>query len=150
VLFANWVIASERRSFAVAARTAPAEPAPVRSEGLPADPPVPAATDATGGDAEEAVRLAVEAARSVAADDGFLAATPARLGELRPGYLYVDGPSTTAGVVSVAASSDAWAAAALGPDGTCRWAALTGDGIAAGLAEIRCTGAAALAALDVG
>lgn len=142
-LFANWVIASERRSLmrgsSPVAAEEPAVPAP--------DPvvPEPGATDA---DAVEAVRLAVDAARAALASDGtFLAVTPARLEALQPGFTYVDGPSTTASVVSVASTEDAWAAAVLGPDGGCFWGWVPGGDTVARAAGDECTGAAALASL---
>lgn len=147
-LFANWVIASEHRSLArpvpiEAGRSqAPAGVAPASDAVVVAEP------EATEADAAEALRRSVDAARAAFATDGsWIAATPARLAELQPGYLYVDGPSTTATVVSVAADDQAWAAAVLGPDGTCLWTTVSGEDVAA-RAGGECTGAAALASLS--
>ena len=76
----------------------------------------------TDDDAEEATRIALTAARAAFVQRGsFLAADPARLSELQPGYTFVDGPSTMPEIVSVAADRHAWAAAVLGPSGTCFW-----------------------------
>jgi hypothetical protein len=143
--FARWVIASERRSLeravgsAVAARVATVPPA--NATPLP-DP------RATAADAREALALALDAARAAFALDGtFLAADPARLADLQPGYHFVDGPSTTPSVVSVASTDAAWGGAVLAPGGTCLWARTTADGRVTGAEGAECTGAAALASL---
>jgi hypothetical protein len=135
VLFARWVVASERESFARGMD--PVIPATLvgqiegRSEG--------ATTDA---DAEEATRLALAAARAaIAAGGSFLDADPARLSALQPGYTFVDGPSSMPEIVSVAADRHAWAAAVLGPSGTCYWIRADANGrVATGTSSV-CTGA---------
>ena len=140
-LFANWVIASERRSFE-RSRPVHAEPVePSAVSGLDVIEPTPA-------DAEETLRRAAAAAGAAFATEGsFLAATPSRLGELQPGAHHGYGPSTAPDIVSVSATADAWAAAVLAPDGTCLWIGLSGDGTVNRAEGADCTGAAALASL---
>jgi hypothetical protein len=141
VLFARWVIASERESFARMHRRA--KPTSVGVLQIPGT----SAPEATDADAQESLRLALAAARVVTPPGAsFLDAGPAELAPLRPGYTFVDGPSTIPRVVSVAASEDAWAAAVRAPSGTCYWLRL-----GVGLPPVRgtiqtCTGAAALRA----
>jgi hypothetical protein len=143
--FARWVIASERRSLeraAGSAETARVATVPPANANPVQDP------DATAADAREALALAVDAARAAFVLDGtFLAADPARLTDLQPGFSFVDGPSTTPSVVSVASTDGAWGAAVLAPGGTCLWALTTVDGRVARAEGAECTGAAALAAL---
>jgi hypothetical protein len=137
--FAGWVIASERASF---------EPAHGRPVGLDVGvsridgPATPSGTDA---DAEESARIALTAARAASTEHGtFLDAGPAQLSALQPGYLFVDGPSTTSTIVSVAAQEDRWAAAVLGPSGTCFWIRADGDGgVDSGTSSV-CTGSSIL------
>jgi hypothetical protein len=139
VAFARWVIASERRSFA--------PPAPVGAARVASEPAADVVVDPTltAADARQGIRAALAAARVALLTDGsFLAATPARLTELQPGYTYVDGPSTTPHVVSVASSGHAWAAAALSPDGGCLWIHATAAGEVTSGSGTACTGAAAL------
>lgn len=113
-LFARWVVASERASFARGHQRM----LPSMSVGHLRGPE-PVGTDA---EAEEATRIALAAARVALAGSGsFLAAEPARLSALQPGFTFVDGPSTTPTIVSVAAGRRVWAAAVLGPSGTCFW-----------------------------
>lgn len=135
--FASWVVASERRSFAT--RSAPgAEPTAIAVSPAP-DP------NATIEDAREALRVALVAARAASTQRGsFLDADPAGLSALQPGYTFVDGPSTTTRIVSVASEPDAWAAAVLAPDGTCLWIRVTGSGAPTRGVGAGCTGAAAL------
>jgi hypothetical protein len=99
----------------------------------------------TDDDAEEATRIALAAARAAFVQGGsFLAADPPRLSALQPGYTFVDGPSTMPHVVSVAADRNAWAAAVLGPSGTCFWIRAGRDGtVETGTSSV-CTGAAVL------
>src|SRR5919108_1807392 len=135
--FSSWVVASERRSFAT--RSAPrAEPTAVVA---------PPALDpsATIEDAREALRVALVAARAAYTQrSSFLDADPAGLSALQPGYTFVDGPSTTTRIVSVASDPDAWAAAGLAPDGTCLWIRVSGPGVPTRASGAECTGAAAL------
>jgi hypothetical protein len=136
-LFARWVVASERESFARGARQMVPSVRVGQIEGTATGP-------GTDADAEEAIRVALTAARAAVAGGGpFLAADPARLGELQPGYTFVDGPSTTPQIVSIAANRDAWAAAAMGPSG-CFWIRLARDGSIESGTTSTCTGAAVL------
>jgi hypothetical protein len=142
-LFARWVIASERESFArIQGRVQPASLGVQRIPGGPA----PDTADADA-DAQESLRLALAAARIASPPgEGFLSAGPAELAALRPGYMFVDGPSTIARVVSVASTADAWAAAVRAPSGTCYWIRVgVGEPPTTGTVET-CTGAAALRA----
>jgi hypothetical protein len=86
------------------------------------------------------------ARRALSAGGSLERADVADLARTRPSLTFVDGPSTTPTIVSVAATNAAWAAAVMGPSGTCFWVTLrpgadprygTGD---------TCTGRAALAA----
>jgi hypothetical protein len=143
--FARWVIVSERRSFERAAgsvETTQVATVPAANAISLPDP------HASAAGAREALALAVDAARAAFVLDGtFLAADPARLTDLQPGFSFVDGPSTTPSVVSVVSTDGAWGAAVLAPGGTCLWALTTVDGRVARAEGAECTGAAALAAL---
>lgn len=137
-LFTHWVIASERESFSRASRRAVATGAAVEPiDGLPG-----VSTDA---DAEEATRVALAAAKiAFSGHRSFLDAGPAQLSVLQPGYTFVDGASTTHRIVSVAATSDTWAAAVQGPGGLCYWVRATGVGDVTHGIGSDCTGSAAL------
>jgi hypothetical protein len=138
--FARWVIASERRSFAAPRPATATRVATEPAEDLVLDPSL------TTADTRIALRAALAAARVASLTDGtFLAATPGRLSELQPGYTYVDGPSTTPRIVSVASSGRAWAAAARSPDGPCLWVRVSAAGEITRGAGLACTGADALA-----
>ncbi len=137
-LFARWVVVSERDSFSRAVRReTPTEATTGSVDGL--------TSASTDSGAEEAIGLALAAAEVAFSKHGsFLDATPARLTSLQPGYIFVDGPSTTPEIVSVAATADTWAAAVQGYGGACFWvrAATSGD-VTHGIGS-ECTGAAAL------
>ena len=78
----------------------------------------------------------------------FLDAGPERLSEIVKRLIFVDGPSPAPGVVSVASTREAWAAAVMGSSGACYWlrySAQTGPRTAPTEA---CTGHAALSAAD--
>jgi hypothetical protein len=60
--------------------------------------------------------------------------------------VFTDGPSTAPSVVSVDVAAGSWAAAALGPSGTCYWIRATADGETYYGSGSVCTGAAAQAA----
>ena len=114
-LFTRWVVTSERESFARGSHAVMTSMRVGQIEGT-------ADRLGTDDDAEEATRIALTAARAAFVQRGsFLAADPARLSELQPGFTFVDGPSTMPEIVSVAADRHAWAAAVLGPSGTCFW-----------------------------
>ncbi|MCD6022955.1 MAG: hypothetical protein K0R20_2665 [Actinomycetia bacterium] len=137
-LFARWVVASERASFARGSQRV----SPSMSVGRLRGSEDPAGTDA---DAEEATRIALTAARAALAGSGsFLAAEPSRLSALQPGFTFVDGPSTTSTIVSVAADRREWAAAVLGPSGTCYWVRAHRHGTVEAGTSSMCTGAAVL------
>ena len=137
-LFARWVVASERASFARGDQRM----LPSMSVGhLRGSDPV-----GTDAEAEEATRIALAAARVALAGSGsFLAAEPAILSALQPGFTFVDGPSTTSTIVSVAADRRVWVAAVLGPSGTCFWVRAHLDGTAETGTSSACTGASVLA-----
>lgn len=138
-LFARWVVASERASFARGYQRV----LPSMSVGYLRGSGDPLGTDA---EAEEATHVALAAARVALAGSGsFLAAEPARLSTLQPGFTFVDGPSTTSTIVSVAADRRVWAAAVLGPSGTCFWVRAHRDGALESGTSSTCTGAAVLA-----
>jgi hypothetical protein len=138
-LFANWVIRSERESFSRADRGP--TPSEVDAESLHGS----AHLDTTGDEAEKATGIALDAARAAFLEHrNFLDAGPAQLSALQPGYLFVDGPSTTSRIVSVASTADTWAAAVQGTDGMCHWIrATSGGGITRGIGS-ECVGTAAL------
>ena len=138
VLFARWVVTSERESLVRGSH--PVMPSTKVGQ-------IEGAADRLGtdDDAEEATRIALVAARAASVEGGFLAADPARLSTLQPGYTFVDGPSTMPEIVSVAADRHTWAAAVLGPSGTCFWIRAERDGsVETGTASSVCTGAAVL------
>jgi hypothetical protein len=138
-MFARWVMASERASFAHGQQRM----LPSMTIGKLSGSEDPAGTDA---EAEEATRIALAAARVTLAGTGsFFAAEPSRLSALQPGYTFVDGPSTTSTIVSVAADRRLWAAAVLGPSGTCFWIRAHRDGTVETGTSSTCTGAAVLA-----
>jgi hypothetical protein len=143
-LFANWVMTSERESFARADRRETASEIAVTQIQATA----PLGTDA---EAMEAARMTLTAARAAFTEHGsFADADPARLTALQPGYIFVDGPSTMPRVVSIAATHRSFAAAVMGPAGTCYWIRSTeGEAVGRGTAS-ECTGAAALIARPQG
>jgi hypothetical protein len=89
-----------------------------------------------------------ESAASVAyqAANGYATTGPDQLSLLDPTLTYTTGPSTSATVVSVAFGAPAWAAAVLGPSGTCYWVKLAAMARPTYGTGTTCTGAAAMAA----
>ena len=143
-LFANWVISSERESFAKAERRESISEVAVTQIGMTE----PMATDA---EAKEAARLALVAARAAFTEHrSLLDAGPAQLTALQPGYTFVDGPSTMPRIVSVASTKGLWAAAIMGPEGTCYWIRMTSGGDVSRGTGSECTGTVALSAEDEG
>jgi hypothetical protein len=143
-LFAHWVVKSERASLARADRRDTDSEIAVTQ--IQATGPL-----GTEADAMEAARITLMAARAAFTEHGsFADADPARLTALQPGYIFVDGLSTMPRVVSVAATHRSFAAAVMGPAGTCYWIR-TADGgpVSRGSAD-ECTGAAALIARHEG
>ncbi|MGE5227613.1 MAG: hypothetical protein ACM3OO_12135 [Planctomycetaceae bacterium] len=63
-----------------------------------------------------------------------------------PDVVFTDGPSRAPSVVSVDVAAGSWAAAALGPSGTCYWIRTTADGETYYGSGSTCTGTAAQAA----
>jgi hypothetical protein len=141
--FANWVVSSERASFArvrASDRIVQPQPAPVQ--------PVAAA----GPTADDAARLhaevALAAAERVVEWGTFADASPARLTGDHLGFTFVEGPSTESEVISVAVSRTGWAAAVMSGSGTCYYIHLAkGDAVTFGTGS-NCTGSAALSAVD--
>ena len=137
--------AADARRAALAAKIAAAEEARVQASA--ASTAVPVSMD---GMLDQAARDAADEALSYAqaaleADGSFAGAGPAQLAMRGSSLLFVDGPSTAATIVSVAATDTAWAAAVSGPGG-CAWIALGTDGVIARDSGDVCTGEAALAA----
>jgi hypothetical protein len=139
-VFAKFVIDSERRSVARAAAAAPA--ATTGTDVAPAfiDPEI-----------DEPARSAAQTALAAAVDTLARGGSPAdagpnELAKLGNGLIFVDGPSTTAQVVSLAAGGDTWAAAVMGASGTCFYARVTLDGVQTFGTGAECTGGDALLA----
>ncbi|MGZ8566654.1 MAG: hypothetical protein ACXWXS_06345 [Actinomycetota bacterium] len=89
-----------------------------------------------------------ESAASVAyqASNGYATVGPDQLSLLEPTLTYTTGPSMSVTVVSVASSQGAWAAAVLGPSGTCYWVKLGAMPLPTYGTGTTCTGTAAMAA----
>ena len=138
VLFSNWVVTSERNSFSRTSReVVPSGTEVVQTESLTGP--------STTAVAEEATEIALGAAKiAFSKHRSFLDAGPAQLSILQPDYTFVDGPSTTSRIVSVAATSDTWAAAVQGAGGTCYWIRMSGAGEVTHGIGSECTGSAAL------
>ncbi len=137
-LFSIWVVTSERNSFERSSR-----------EDVPSGTDVVRTGSLTGASmtasAEEATEVALGAAKIAFSEHrSFLDAGPAQLSLLEPAYSFVDGPSTTPEIVSVAATTDAWAAAVQSPGGLCLWIRAGADGSIASGTSSRCTGASVL------
>jgi hypothetical protein len=136
-LFARWVMASERESFSRTTRGELLREAPAdQVDGL---------IEVSTEDAVEATEIALAAFRVAFLEHrSFLDAGPAQLSALQPGYTFVDGPSTTPEIVSVAATAHTWAASVQGPGGACFWVRATSAGdVTRGIGS-ECTGSAAL------
>jgi len=80
------------------------------------------------------------------ASNGFSTIGPDQLSLLDPDVTFTTDASTSASVVSVASAPAAWAAAVLGPSGTCYWIKIGGIGAVSYGTGSACTGAAAMAA----
>ncbi len=94
-------------------------------------------------------RIALSAASAAyQASNGFTTIGPDQLSLLDPTLTYTTAPSTSVDVVSVASANAAWAAAVLGPSGTCYWVKLGMMAVPAYGTGTTCTGAAAMAASD--
>jgi hypothetical protein len=143
--FAHWVIASEDASLARVARHRVSEDVAVTQIASTADP---VSTDA---DAKEAARIALAAARAGFSEHRtFRDAGPAQLSALQPGFVFVDGPSTMARIVSVAWTASRWAAAIESSSGTCFWIRTDARGGVERGTVPDCVGSAALVAPATG
>ena len=80
------------------------------------------------------------------ASNGFSTIGPDQLSLLDPDVTFTTDASTSASVVSVATAQAAWAAAVLGPSGTCYWIKIGGIGAVSYGTGSTCTGSAAMAA----
>jgi hypothetical protein len=139
--FANWVIGSERASFArvradASSARGPARPSAV-TPGLTTD-------DVARGHAQ----IALVAAEKIVRTGTFADVSTARLAAARLGFTFVQGPSTEPQMISVASSRTAWAAAVMSDSSTCYYIRLrAGDAVTFGTG-LACTGEAALGAND--
>lgn len=143
-VFAKLVVDSERRSVARAE-------SPSSQAG--ADAGADLGAEITPGfvdpEVDAPARSAAETALAAAVDTLARGRAPAEAGTtelagLDTGLIFVDGPSTSAQVVSLAWSGDVWAAAVMGGSGTCFYARLTVDGVQTFGTGSTCTGDAAL------
>ena len=97
--------------------------------------------------AKAAAKAAASAASAAyQASNGFATIGPDQLSLLDPDLTFTEGASTADTVVSVASAQAAWAAAVLGPSGTCYWIKIGGIGAVSYGTGTTCTGAAAMAA----
>lgn len=144
--FSYWVVTSERAADERRAAH------PVAASELPV--PTFAASPVLDDEAAmTAAGSALDVAREVAAQTGsFGDVATATLADELPDLVFVDGPSTAPVIVSVAAETDAWAAAVMGETDTCFWVKTTSTGAIRYESVTErgdCTGAAAMAADDV-
>ena len=150
VWFSRLVIESERRSMERAEHAGAATSIVGTISGSDDEPTDPSSsTVAIDAAARSDALAALEAARRVASGRAtFLDAGPERLSEIVKRLIFVDGPSPAPGVVSVASTREAWAAAVMGSSGACYWLRYSArDGAAYGT-DGTCTGDAALSAAD--
>jgi hypothetical protein len=140
--FARWVIDSERASEAAASRAERSAAVEVPAIDVVADP-------RADREARMLARASLRAASRLFDRSGSLAgASPAALSSLVRRSTFVDGPSTASGIVSVSATSRAWAAAVRSDSGTCFYIRVaSGGGVTYGTGT-GCTGTAALDAAD--
>jgi hypothetical protein len=141
--FANWVISSERASFA---RVKTADGSIAHSS---ARSPVVAPGPTTDDVAREHAQIALAAAEHIVQRGTFADASPAALAVAHLGFTFVEGPSTEPEVISLASSRTAWAAAVMADSSTCYYIRLgSGDVVTFGTG-LDCTGVAALGADDL-
>lgn len=141
-VFAKFVIDSERRSVARAEARVSVEGATTIADLAPAfvDPEIDVPARSA---AETALAAAVD---TLARGGSPSEAGPTELAGLENGLIFVDGPSSTSQVVSLAAEGDTWAAAVMGASGTCFYARVTMDGVQTFGTGSACTGSTALQA----
>jgi hypothetical protein len=110
--------------------------------------PTASAADTAGDVQAKAAAKAAASAASAAfqASNGYATIGPEQLSLLDPDVTFTTDPSTSASVVSVASAQAAWAAAVLGPSGTCYWIKIGGIGAVSYGTGTTCTGAAAMTA----
>ena len=112
-----------------------------------ASPSPSAVNTAMDVQAKAAAKAAASAASAAyQASNGFSTIGPDQLSLLDPDVTFTTDPSTSASVVSVANAQAAWAAAVLGPSGTCYWIKIGGIGAVSYGTGSTCTGAAAMGA----
>ena len=147
--FGRWVAASARASLQGAPRPAAGNLVDTLSGAAVAAPVVDTRV-ATPEDvlARTTARDALAAARHIArGKTSIIEAGPAQLAHVVPGVTFADGPSAAPEVVSVAATSDAWAAAVMSTTGRCFYLRLSAHGrVDYGTSTTDCTGVAALSA----
>jgi hypothetical protein len=108
------------------------------------DPEVVALLDE---EARRAATISLDLAEEAfAATSSWDEAGPMQLTLIQPSLMYVDGPSTSPAIVSVHTTKAGWAAAVMGPSGTCYWVSISGDGLTRFGTGQECTGRAALGA----
>jgi hypothetical protein len=140
--FANWVVSSERASFA-RVRTGDASTARV-----PARPSVVNPGLTTDDVARGHAQIALVAAEKIVRTGTFADVSTARLAAAHLGFTFVHGPSTEPQMISVASSRTAWAAAVMSDSSTCYYIRLrAADAVTFGTG-LDCTGDAALGAND--
>jgi hypothetical protein len=139
-VFATFVIDSEQRSLAQAEARERQSRVNTTLGSVFVDPEIDTP-------ARSAAEAALAAAVATLARDGSLAqAGTTELAGLGTGLIFVDGPSTTPQVVSLAGAGHTWAAAVMGASGTCFYAKVTADGVQTFGTGSPCTGDAALEA----
>jgi hypothetical protein len=137
-LFASWVISSEAESEAAAQAARDA----VAGGGV-SPTSFDAASDA---EARTTAMATVREALTIKEEAGTLGrAGPAQLAKRDSGLTYVDGPSGSPQIVSVAIGGVGWGVAVMSESGTCYSARVSTDGIVTfGRPSASCTGSAAL------
>lgn len=120
VSFCRWVIESERSSIERAERAEAGASIVGTISGDDLRTSAVVALPAIDADARADALAVLDAAREAAAGRAtFLDAGPGRLSGIAGSLVFVDGESSMPGVVSVASTKRAWAAAVMGRSGTC-------------------------------
>ncbi len=150
--FTDWVVQSERTSFARAAHHGPSTQIGLMPGGLVTVPAASVAASFTPEDlhAQRVLRRASSVVRPLVHGRGDLAAAgPAQLGRKLRSLTFTDGPSPVPSIVSVATTPGAWAAAVRSATGACFEIRLDRAGqVRYGAGSGLCTGAAALDVRD--
>jgi hypothetical protein len=150
-LFAHWAITSEHASFRrlSAENVAASSRQVAAAQAAPSPAPVLTLSTADPGDLtaqHTATTIAHRAAKILRRTGSFAGAGPASLTEPGTPLLFVDGPSTTPQIVSVAANDTSWAAAVMSASGTCFYVTVAASGTERFGSGAACTGADALSA----